>query len=121
MTRTTARKRSGATMPPIPRRAYSPLGVVPVTLIDNLTALLDDVPKDAQVSGRFRWATREIEVEREMPHAAQWYVYWHEVMHLALADSGVGNLLSHDLTEAVCDALAVYLTGAVRDGYLRAS
>ena len=56
-----------------------------------------------------------------MPHAAPWYVYWHEVMHLALADSGVGNLLSHDLTEAVCDALAVYLTGAVRDGYLRAS
>jgi hypothetical protein len=62
--------------------------------------------------GHFNWQTREIEIEKGMNRASQWYTLLHEQVHVALADTGVAQTLDHERTEALCDALAGYLVAA---------
>jgi hypothetical protein len=41
------------------------------------------------------------------------------VTHVALWDAGGENVLTEAQTEFVCDALGVYLAGAIQNGYLK--
>lgn len=64
-----------------------------------------------EVEGQKCWGTwdqttRTIRVDKTMPQSFQWNVYFHELAHVAIMDSGIDNLFSLEVHEALCDALA---------------
>lgn len=100
---------------PIPGAVHSFLGPVPVTTED-----LDD-PSCAETGatlGEWRPSTRSIHIHDTQDATEQWRSLMHEIVHLALHDSGQRHILSAKQEEAVCDALGTYLTSAVASGFL---
>ena len=49
---------------------------------------------------------RTIWVAVQIPRELQWRVFYHELMHACLSDSGLENVLPEDGVEALCDAVA---------------
>lgn len=56
--------------------------------------------------GLWKLETRVIELEQNAPRALQWTTLYHELVHAALDDSGLGNLFTDAQQEAICDAMA---------------
>jgi len=51
--------------------------------------------------------TRTITVDSTCTPRHAWKIYYHELAHVALDDSGLSNGIQDDLVEALCDALSV--------------
>jgi hypothetical protein len=90
-------------MPRIPKAVWSPLGPLPVTVTTGggLEGAM----------GMFTYRSREITLDQSNGVANMWTTFWHEIIHVALYDSGVSNGLQHDAEEAICDAVGTYLAG----------
>jgi Zn-dependent peptidase ImmA (M78 family) len=56
--------------------------------------------------GSFDPSARTITVDSELPRHRQWWVLYHELVHVALWDSGGANLMKSKVQEAVCDGIA---------------
>jgi Zn-dependent peptidase ImmA (M78 family) len=88
-------------LPALPASVPSAMGAIPVEIVEALKL------NDEALCGRFSWQKRLIQVEQKMTREAQWYTLYHEMVHVALSDSGVAQVLDERQTEAVCDALAL--------------
>lgn len=99
----------------LPGAVHSFLGPVPVTTED-----LDDPSSEytGTTLGEWRPHTRSIHIHDPQDTTEQWRSLMHEIVHLALHDSGQRQILSAKQEEAVCDALGTYLTSAVASGFL---
>ncbi|HET8771059.1 MAG TPA: hypothetical protein VFM71_08745 [Gemmatimonadaceae bacterium] len=88
------------TYPALPDTIAAPAG--PVTV---LTALhLTD--GGAAAYGLYDEATRVISVDGSLAPRFRWHTLYHEWAHVALMDSGVGNLFDERTIETLCDAFA---------------
>jgi hypothetical protein len=99
-------------LPPIPKRMFSVLGPLPVALVEELHE------KD-QALGMVRFKTRAVQLEKDMCPLTQWQTFWHEAAHVAMFDGGVNDGLTHELEEAVCNAMGTYFAAAVQAGYIK--
>lgn len=90
--------------PSLPREVQGAGGTITVHLVDRITA--DGVDEDHDVLGVFRAVTRRIEILRALRGDQRWLVFYHELAHAALWDSGAANALPHPAEEIVCDAIA---------------
>lgn len=88
------------TFPPLPKTLAGPAGPFTVSLVER--PMMDN----RAVMGLWDGLKRHIEIDKTMPVAQQWLTFFHELTHVGLADSGLDELLSHEETEAVCDAVA---------------
>ena len=88
------------TYPPIPSTVETIGGAVRVVVV---TALCDE--DGAACWGLWVRSAREIRLAPLTP-ALQWATLFHELHHVALDDSGLANLLSAKMQEALCDASA---------------
>jgi hypothetical protein len=94
---------------------WSPQGPLPVTVVDDLA-------ETQRAWGQFAMGERSIQLEGAAACSAhRLQTLCHEIVHLALWDSGVHNLLDSKLEEAVCDAVGSYLSGAIQAGFIKLS
>ncbi len=56
--------------------------------------------------GTWEMATRTIRIERGAKPAQRWRVFYHELHHSALDDSGLSELITDAMEEAFCQAVA---------------
>lgn len=87
--------------PALPKTVMAPGGPVTVEVCDKLT---DE--DGAHCLGLWLSRERRIKVERHPQPRQMWLVFYHELVHAALDDSGLSNLLTEPQQEALCDALA---------------
>lgn len=97
-------------LPKVPTEAFSLLGPVPVNHEDL---------SGERLFGQFRSVERVIRVHDDMRNETKWQTYWHEVGHLILHDAGISNDMRSALEERVVDAFGLYLTAAMRAGFLK--
>lgn len=90
------------TLPPIPASVPSPLGPVPVLIVENL----HEKHQREDCLGYFNPVSRTVEIDPEAVLVVQWHTYYHEAMHVALWDAGLNNVLSEEQIEQVCDVSA---------------
>lgn len=73
----------------------------------DLTVVLVDAPGgDKENMGHFDPTIRHIEVAKALRGDQRWMVFFHEVTHAALWDSGAHNAVPGAAEEIVCDAIA---------------
>jgi len=87
--------------PTLPKEAMAPGG--PVTVIRR-TPLME---RGVEAWGLWEEHTRTITVDSTCTPRHAWKIYYHELAHVALDDSGLSNGIQDDLVEALCDALSV--------------
>lgn len=88
--------------PPIPRQVSTPLGPIPVVIVDSLR---DD--QGRLLDGGYHTSRRTIYIRRGIEsRTRQWQVLRHEECHVALDDSGLANLIPTQTIQALCDAFA---------------
>lgn len=92
---------------------YSHLGNISVTRTEE--GLTDDD------FGGVSFNKRTVVIHTQTSPQSEWPTYWHEAIHIALLDSGCGELLSDEVEEAICNALGSYLTGMMQAGMLKVS
>lgn len=91
-------------LPPIPRSVATQLGPVPVVFVDSLVN-----GEGKQVVGGFHTIKRVIYLRRDLlenPRIA-WAVYYHEVAHIVMYDSGLANMIPPEVQQAIADAFAI--------------
>jgi hypothetical protein len=97
----------------LPAAVWSPQGPLPVTVVDDLA-------ESAQAWGQFTAGERSIQLAGAASSPTnRLQTLCHELVHLALWDSGIHNLLTHEVEEAICDAVGSYLSGAIQAGYIK--
>ena len=101
-------KRPLATVP-LPKDVFSPFGPLKVRPLDD---------PDEAVFGKFLYDQREVQLRKSACAETQWNTVLHEMTHIALWDSGAHAQLTEEQEEAVCDAVAAYLTAALHNGYI---
>ncbi len=89
--------------PKLPSRVMCAGGWVPVRLVRGLTR----GNANEELLGLAEYRPRRISIEASMTREQQWEVFYHELMHMTLYDSGLANLFKTKVKEAVCDAAAV--------------
>jgi Zn-dependent peptidase ImmA (M78 family) len=94
----------------LPKAVYSQLGPVPVAVRNKI--------RNGNPFGMFWYGMREIEVHTKQSEASQLATLAHEMVHVALYDSGVEEGLNENALEAVCNAVGTYIAGAVQAGYI---
>ena len=87
--------------PPLPRRVQCVGGPV---VVKRQKGLLTEDKCDAW--GLWDAEHRTIYITPRLPLEMQWRVFYHELMHVALSDSGLENVLPADGVEALCDAVS---------------
>ena len=97
----TAKRKAARRYPPIPTLVQAPGGPVTVSLARHLR---DDGGTAA--SGHYANRDRHITIDTDEPRSFQWLVYFHELTHVALLDSGLAQSMGEDLQEVLCDAIA---------------
>jgi hypothetical protein len=101
--------------PKLPRWVYSHLGVVPVETTD----LNPDRDTDEYVlMGQYLLETRKIQLDKGLSEEQSWQTFFHELVHLIIADSGLDELLKPNVEDALCDTIGTYLAASVRNGFL---
>ena len=88
-------------LPPLPKLVQQPGGPVTVALGKDLK---DDGGSAA--SGHYANRERHITIDATEPRSFQWLIYFHELTHVALIDSGLAQSMNEDLQEVLCDAVA---------------
>lgn len=86
--------------PPLPSLIRGSAGPVKVRLRRNL-----------KLEGQGCWglwdgAKRTITIDKTASREHQWRVLFHELVHAALHDAGIENMMDEQGVEAICDALA---------------
>ncbi len=105
-----AKKKPAKRYPPIPKSIDAPSGVISIEFSDDLDGK-NPKPEDADTMGQYDQLNRLISLRRKMSRRQAWYTLFHEMTHLWLDESGLSNGLSHELEEALCNAVA---TGLMR-------
>jgi hypothetical protein len=98
----------------LPAVVWSQLGDVPVRHVEGMIE-----SKEEPAFGRWNAVRRDITIDPQPCHATQMATLFHEITHVALWDAGGENVLTEAQTEFVCDALGVYLAGAMQAGHLK--
>lgn len=88
--------------PPLPRTVQGAGGTLTVELVDKI----EPSTPEEDVLGQFQPETRHIRIKRSLRGDQRWLVYFHELTHAALWDSGAHNALPGPAEEIVCDAIA---------------
>ena len=89
--------------PPLPKIVQGAGGPIEVAVVDKVSV---EAGEDEDVLGCFKPTIRRIEVLRELRGDQRWLVFYHELVHAALWDSGVGNAVSGQVQEMICDSVA---------------
>lgn len=91
--------------PKIPSSVRAPGGRIPVTVKPKLVH-----PDGKECLGLWHENERELELSAEMNPSNAWRVYYHELTHVALTESGLANVLlpiiNDEGIDAICDAVA---------------
>ncbi len=91
--------------PKIPQRVRAPGGTIPVYHTEGLKNA-----DNAESLGLWHENERIIELDAHMTPENAWRVFYHELTHVALTESGLANVLLpviHDEgIDAICDAIA---------------
>jgi hypothetical protein len=101
-----------ARTPRIPRSLWSQQGPVPVTKVAELM-------KTKKAFGLFNFKDRYVHIDKDCGEDTQLQTLFHEMIEVALWDSGLQNVIKPKLKEAVCDAVGTYLASAAAAGYLK--
>lgn len=88
-------------LPPLPTRVEGAAGPIKVVRVKGPI-----VHDDADCWALWDSATRTIRIDRKANPRHRWELYFHELTHAALFDSGVKHKLNDGTHEAVCDAVA---------------
>jgi len=99
-------------LPPLPKSVHSHLGDIPVSLVD-------DLEEKKEALGMWEMAPRRISIHSKAAPEVQLQALYHEIVHVALMDSGVSNGLVKDAEEAVCDAVGTLLASMSLAGRLK--
>ena len=94
-------KRKARRYPALPSEVQGAGGTIDICLVPHIAGAVDE-----DVMGQFHPAERRIDIRRGLRGDQQWLVYYHELVHAALWDSGAANALRDPVEEIVCDALA---------------
>lgn len=87
--------------PPIPKIVQAPGGPVKVILTkENIKYESDDC------WGLYDSEHRTITLDAKAAPRQRWATFFHELTHVAILDSGLGNGLNSALHEAICDAVS---------------
>ena len=86
-------------LPLLPEHFDAPLGRVDVVVRHF------DGPDHGDY-GQWLESARTIELNESMSEQQQWIALFHEQTHVALSDSGVDEVLTEEMVEAICDAIA---------------
>lgn len=97
-------------MKKFPKQVKGIAGPVKVLLLPQL----EKTDKGEETAGRYYADKREIHVLSVQTIKDQWLTLYHELWHVALADSGMTHLLTEDSEEALADLLG--LARVVEDG-----
>lgn len=62
---------------------------------------------EADAWGFWDEQTRTIGISSEITGRTLWKVFFHELTHVAITDSGLDELISNEMHEALCEAIAV--------------
>lgn len=89
--------------PPLPTSLDAPGGTVEVVTVDTDGFKHND---GIDCWGMYDESTRRITICGKIPPRHRWKVYYHEVAHVAIVDSGLDDLLDDKLHEALCNAFA---------------
>lgn len=100
----TAPRRPRRTYPPLPVRFDAPGGPVAVVIVKDLHT------EGVHCHGTYEEEKREICIDAKTRGSFRWKTYWHEWMHVCLADSGQSETLTDAGNEAVCNAFATAMT-----------
>ncbi len=85
--------------PALPKTVNAPGGLITVKKSKKI------VSGGIECWGLWEDHVRTITIDSTAPMAHQWKVFYHEVAHAWLADSGLENGLTHEMAEALCDAI----------------
>jgi hypothetical protein len=88
--------------PKLPTSVEGPGGAITVAVVPAPLKL-----SDTEVWGCWDEADRAIKVSDDIPPRMRWKVYFHELTHVAITDSGLDEMISNELHEAICEAVAV--------------
>lgn len=91
-------------MPRIPKKIMGAGG--PITIQFRKPKMQEGIPKTEDSWATWDDSTRIIEVDSGASAVHQWRVFFHEVTHAMLADSGLENIFDDKVVEAICDANA---------------
>ena len=91
-------------LPPLPDAVATQLGPVPVRVVKKLRYKKDG--KKQRLFGRYCAIERVIEISAEAVPVMQWQTLFHEMVHVALGDVGLNNVISDEQVEVICDTLA---------------
>jgi Zn-dependent peptidase ImmA (M78 family) len=85
--------------PKLPETVQAPGGPVSVTLATSVG--------DGDDSwGTFEQGTRQIRIDSKAPRRHQWWTLYHELVHVALNDAGLDEMMTGEAQEALCNAIA---------------
>jgi hypothetical protein len=101
--------------PPLPTHLWSPLGPVPVELVEHLHPLSKDAPPDVDDFGAFDPKRRVIQVLADLEPWAQWQALRHEWVHMVIYDAGLHNAYGGDQIEAFCDVIGTAMAAEMRN------
>lgn len=96
MKKTAAERRRWPTLPKSVQGAGGTLDIVLVPIPGG----------HADALGHFDGSRRRIEILKSLRGDQKWNVLFHELCHAALWDSGAHNLISREVEENICDAIA---------------
>lgn len=86
--------------PRLPAKVSAPGGDVTVHLLKHPTV------NGIEVWGSWETAKRRIEINSTNARDIQWHTLYHELMHVALTDSGAKQMFKNKEQELLCDAVA---------------
>jgi hypothetical protein len=95
--------------PALPSSVMAPGGPVTVEIVPKC---VDD--DGGHCWGLWRQADRKIVVERNAYPRHMWVTLYHEMVHVALDDAGLSNMLTEAQQEGIADAIA---TARVRERF----
>lgn len=96
-------------LPPLPKMLWTPLGMVPVIMVDGLA----DADGKA-LCGQFDWGPRVIRISSNLSPITAWQTLAHEHLHVLFYDAGVH--LGKKIEERVCDSFGSFITAFILGG-----
>lgn len=94
--------------PPIPKEIDGTGGKIAVKTHKGIIKIAGEDKGEAW--GCWERHTRTIMISDQCPPRFRWWVFMHECTHAAIDDSGLHNMLSGEMQEALCDAIATQQT-----------
>lgn len=86
--------------PKLPETVQAPGGAV-LVILDELVKI-----DDREAWGTFEQETRIIRIDRKANSRHRWCTFFHEMVHVALLDAGLDELLTSEAQEALCNGIA---------------